>query len=95
MVTKTSMMFMILFGHFTINAQYSNHQIKFTEANDNIRCFFYNHQSSHVPQFKIINKKNELPFFCKIESKIEKYTQVPLRMRIGSLESTNILENKN
>jgi hypothetical protein len=33
-------------------------------------------------------------FFCKIEDKIEKQSQIPFRFRLGSLNYVNMLENK-
>ncbi len=36
-----------------------------------------------------------LPFFCKIEDKIEKNSKIPFKMRLGSLNYVDFLENKN
>lgn len=35
------------------------------------------------------------PFFCRIESTIEKRSKIALRMRLGDLNYVNMLENKN
>jgi len=38
--------------------------------------------------------ETSLPFFCKIEDKIEKKSQIPFKMRLGSLNYVDYLENK-
>lgn len=35
-----------------------------------------------------------LPFFCKIEHKIERSGKIPFRFRLGDLNYVNMLENK-
>jgi hypothetical protein len=37
---------------------------------------------------------NRLPFFCKIEHRIERSGKIPFRFRLGDLNYVNMLENK-
>ena len=37
---------------------------------------------------------DNLAFFCRVENRLEKITQVPLRFRLGSLAYTDYLEQK-
>lgn len=39
-------------------------------------------------------KKKSMPFFCRIEDKIEKNTCIPLKMRLGNLNYVDFLEKK-
>jgi hypothetical protein len=39
-------------------------------------------------------KADNLPFFCKLEHKIEVRSRIPFRFRIGDLNYVNMLENK-
>ena len=39
-------------------------------------------------------KADNLPFFCKIEHKIEVKSRIPFRFRIGDRNYVNMLENK-
>ncbi len=41
------------------------------------------------------NYHNSLGFFCKVENKASKHAPVQLRMRLGSLEYVDRLEQKN
>ncbi|WP_295126375.1 hypothetical protein [uncultured Chitinophaga sp.] len=40
------------------------------------------------------NYNQHFGFFCKQEWKLEKQTNIPIRLRLGSLEQTNRLEGK-
>lgn len=40
------------------------------------------------------SKQKRMPVFCQIESQIEKNTHIPVRIRMGSLNYVNYLENK-
>lgn len=44
--------------------------------------------------FKYSFDVSKLPFFCKIEHKIEAKSKIPFRFRIGDLNYVNMLENK-
>jgi hypothetical protein len=37
---------------------------------------------------------SQMAFFCKVEMKFEKFTEVPLRVRVGSLQDNDWLEGK-
>jgi hypothetical protein len=37
---------------------------------------------------------SQMAFFCKVEMKFEKFTEVPLRVRVGSLADNDWLEGK-
>ncbi len=39
-------------------------------------------------------EKNDLPFFCRIEHKIETGSKIAFRFRLGDLNYVNMLENK-
>ncbi|MEM9545391.1 MAG: hypothetical protein AAGA77_05435 [Bacteroidota bacterium] len=60
-----------------------NFNINRPASNDNI-----------MKQRSIFNA-DKLPFFCKIEHKLSKSSNVNLRMRLGSLDYVNKLEGKN
>ncbi|MFZ1749677.1 MAG: hypothetical protein WAU01_05780 [Saprospiraceae bacterium] len=53
---------------------------------------------SHFYDNKVMNgfrfNKNDLPFFCKIEHKIETGSKIGFRFRLGDLNYVNMLENK-
>jgi hypothetical protein len=40
-------------------------------------------------------KTNDLPFFCKMEEKLQSKSNLNLRMRLGSVEYVDKLESKN
>jgi hypothetical protein len=39
-------------------------------------------------------RPQQLPFFCRMEHKIEQKSNIPFRFRIGDLNYVNALENK-
>lgn len=81
--------------HLAVHGQYANQYEKHSGMNDELAFSFYRYKSPGAHRLNVFKKQNEVPFFCKIEAKIEKYSGVPLRIRLGSLENTNKLENKN
>ena len=52
----------------------------------------YNYSTQKYSTFRF--DANRLPFFCKIEHKIEAKSKIPFRFRIGDLNYVNMLENK-
>jgi hypothetical protein len=53
--------------------------------------------SNHQPKFNLEEYRfqaQHLPFFCRIEHKIEQKSTIPFRFRIGDLNYVNALENK-
>lgn len=58
---------------------------------DLVRCasFIYENHAKTVGGFQHYSA-----FFCRIEDKIEKQSQIPFRFRLGSLNYVNMLENK-
>ena len=81
--------------HLAVHAQYAKLYDKHSGMNDELASSFYRYKSPGTHRLDVFKKQNEVPFFCKIEAKIEKYSGVPLRIRLGSLENANKLENKN
>lgn len=52
----------------------------------------YNYTTQKTSKFRF--DVTQLPFFCKIEHKIESKSKIPFRFRIGDLNYVNMLENK-
>lgn len=60
-------------------------------SNQPVTIALNNYKSAHIkPDFYL----NSLGFFCKKEWQIEQKTKIPLRLRLGSLAYTNVLEQK-
>ncbi len=65
------------------------------------RIYFHTKNGNAVRKDTYNSKINEkifnpasLPFFCRIEHKIEKSGNIPFRFRLGDLNYVNMLENK-
>lgn len=50
--------------------------------------------NSQEKDFSWFSGKKMMPLFCQIEDKIEKNTRLPVKLRVGSLNYVNYLENK-
>lgn len=56
---------------------------------------YFNNKKLHVAGAKFANLYSSgLGFMCKAEQKLEVATKVPLRLRLGSLQHTDYLEQK-
>lgn len=50
--------------------------------------------SGNLPLHTATNYADQLPFFCKIEFKMEQKTKIPVRFRLGSVDYVDRLEKK-
>ena len=81
------------FGHNIVS------QTKVLQKNDNspldIRELFFSEGSFSSPDGpRIAPATGRMPFFCRQEARQEKWTGIPLRLRVGSLEDCDWLEQK-
>lgn len=86
-----------IFLHTGINAQKISHPLSgFKLVNDPLTLSFKPDWliSPAKPSSIYLFQAKNLPFFCKMEHKIEKNSNIALRFRLGDLNYVNMLENK-
>ena len=57
-------------------------------------AWFPKHEITTYPDVRFVVPRVHQAFFCRVESKIEKKSNVGFRFRLGSLDYVNMLENK-
>lgn len=90
---------MLLGGKITLFAQFTQPTLSTSPIHiqkDKTLSFKPNWEISQIPSAFSIQKFDPvtLPFFCKMEHKIEKNSKIAFRFRVGDLNYVNMLENK-
>ncbi len=79
-----------------IHAQWLKNLLFEENVNNRQDTFYFDAKTDRI-QFKSVytfKGYTSLPLFCKVEDKIEKKSQIPFKMRLGSLNYVDFLENK-